>query len=248
MARCLVRLVEHWESIKVYFLQTLTAPPVSQNNKKAMETDCNKDIVNMIKPSKEKANLVRIKFLIFLAKICEPFLLSLQSEMPMIHKLFTRSVELAMFLMNLVVKNEKIPEDGRKLASLAMNDDLILLKPKDCNFGEAVNKELKNIGDAEALRKELKSAVIAEIKYLLSHLPLKNNMLARLKYLNPKCRKDEKMPSELTLTAASLKRFDADELSSLSAQLNVYQVLRDEEVLSFNEKIDRLDHYWRAVF
>ena len=56
------------------------------------------------------------------------------------------------------------------------------------------------------------------------------------------------MPSELSLAAASLKRFDTDELSSLSAQLNVYQVLRDEEVPSYNEKIDRMDHYWRAVF
>ena len=79
MGPCLKRLVEHWESIKMYFLTTLPTPPVNQTNKKAMLTDRYIDIKSMIKPSNEKANLVRIHFLIFLAKISEPFLLSLQS-------------------------------------------------------------------------------------------------------------------------------------------------------------------------
>ena len=250
MGPCLVRLVEHWESVKKFFLTTLPTPPVSQATKKAMKTDRYMSILDMVKPANEKTNLARIKFLIFLAKINEPFLVSLQSEKPMIHKLYTRSVELITALMNLVVKKEKLPEDGRKLAEVKMDDVANLLKAKDCNFGEAVKKELTNVKSEKlaALTAELKSAVIVEIKYLQTHLPLKDKLLARLKYLDPRLRKEQVLPSQLTSAARSLERFDDEELASLSVQLNIYQVLSDDEIPEFDDKQDRIDHFWRETF
>ena len=250
MGPCLLRLLEHWESIKAYFLKTLPSPPINQTNKMAMSTDRYKNIVSMIKPSKEKANLVRIHLLIFLAKIAEPFLLSLQSEKPMIHKLYVRSVDLMVALMNLVMKHEKIPEDGRQLVDVKMEDVSNQLKVTDCNFGEGAKKELSKMRDEDVkpLLVEMKKAVLVQIKYLQTHLPLKNRLLARLKFLDPAMRKAQNLPTELSDAAASMRRFDTEEVASLSVQLNVYQMLAEDEVPAFDPKIDRLDHFWRDAW
>ena len=61
-------------------------------------------------------------------------------------------------------------------------------------------------------------------------------------------RKAQNLPTELSDAAASMRRFDTEEVASLSVQLNVYQMLAEDEVPAFDPKIDRLDHFWRDAW
>ena len=50
------------------------------------------------------------------------------------------------------------------------------------------------------------------------------------------------------LLAKTLDKFDEEELSNLSLQVNCYQVMDDTEIPEYDATVDRLDHFWRKVF
>ena len=45
-----------------------------------------------------------------------------------------------------------------------------------------------------------------------------------------------------------MARHNQEELEELGIQLNCYQVLSGDQLPSYDEKVDRVDHWWRSVF
>ena len=72
-------VVEHWESLREFFLKYIPDKN-DQASREAMETLRYREIVEVLKDSKHRANLARLKFIIFLCKQTDIFLKTFQSE------------------------------------------------------------------------------------------------------------------------------------------------------------------------
>ena len=51
--------------------------------------------------------------------------------------------------MTLVVKPDKIPSDGRNLATLSLSDTENILEIGSCHFGEGVKKAMTQVGQSD---------------------------------------------------------------------------------------------------
>ena len=72
-------VVDHWESLREFFLKYIPDKN-DQASREAMETLRYREIVEVLKDSKHRANLARLKFIIFLCKQTDIFLKTFQSE------------------------------------------------------------------------------------------------------------------------------------------------------------------------
>ena len=153
MEPVLKRVLEHLESTKEFFLNFL---PNSTNpcNKKAVNTESYKVIVSLLKPANIAKTVCCAKFALFMAKQNKTFLTQLQHQTPMIHKLYELCVQLVQKFMNLIVKSDKITNNGESLKALNMDDKDNLLPASSCNFGEGV-KNMKDKLKAEERPKVL---------------------------------------------------------------------------------------------
>ena len=151
------RIVDHWSSLKEYFLTYLPSQN-NQSSKEAVGTIRYQDIVKILKPGQDVKNLARLHFLIHVCKLNKPFLLILQNEKPKIHVLYLECVNLIITYINIVCDPGKIDNlSGRKISQLNFNSSSLLLPVARCFFGACTEKELGCLPEDESkqLRKEV---------------------------------------------------------------------------------------------
>ena len=239
------RLVEHWASLREYFL-TFLPSQTDKSSKDAMDTVRYQEIVQFLKPGKDVKNLARLHLLIYLCKLNKPFLTVFQSEKPKIHVLYLECVKLISSYMQLICDSDKIDNNGAKLAQLNPKDSSQFLPLSKCFFGVSAEKELLNLkeDDRKQLRKEFKGAVIKTINYLVSHFPLKDQFLSDLVFLDPDLRVCPEFVKKLLRAAGHTGRFAEHELQDLGVDLHVVKTL---ELKQYVEKTDQLDLFWIGI-
>ena len=239
------RLVEHWASLREYFL-TFLPSQTDKASKDAMDTVRYQEIVQFLKPGKDVKNLARLHLLIYLCKLNKPFLTVFQSEKPKIHVLYLECVKLISSYQQLICDSDLIDNCGVKLAKLNLKDSSLFLPLSKCFFGASAEKELLNLkeDDRKQLRKEFKCAVVKTIQYLISHFPLKDQFLSDLIYLDPDLRVCPEFVKKLLRAAGHTGRFAEHELQDLGVQLHVVKTL---ELKQYVEKTDQLDHCWIGI-
>ena len=240
------RLVEHWESLRQYFL-TFLPSQTDKASKDAMETIRYQEIVQILKPGRDKKNLARLYFLISLCKLNKPFLLMFQSEKPKIHLLYLECVNLINTYMNIVCEPNIIVKNGMKLAKLNLSDSKMFLKMSQCFYGANAEKEMTKLpkDQVDQLRLEFRSAIVKTIKYLVSHFPLQDQFLVELMYLDPDLRSGPEFVKKLVRAAEHTGRFSRQEMEDLGAQLQAGRSLSD--LRPYCEETEHLDVFWIEI-
>ena len=143
----------------------------------------------------------------------------------MVHQLFSRAVVLVKEVSNLVLKEGVMPGNTVRMADLKI-DGSVLKKAEDCNFGGGLEDDLNSLDTIvkDGLLDEMKKSVVEAIKYLQSHLPLKDKFLANMRFISPQYRERSEMPGAIVFLAQELGRFSKEELANLNVQINLYQV------------------------
>ena len=159
------RLVDHWASLREYFL-TFLPSQTDQSSKDATETARYQEIVHFLKPGKDLKNLARLQFLIHLCKLNKPFLSVFQSEKPKIHVLFLECINLINSYMNLICDPNKMDNNGAKLSQVNMKDSSLFLPLSKCFFGAGAEKEIVKLPEEQRkqFRLEFRSALVKTIK------------------------------------------------------------------------------------
>ena len=240
------RVIEHWPSLREYILEFLPNQ-TDQSSKDATDTVRYQDMVEFLKPGKDKKNLARLQFLVFLCKLNQPFLCVFQSVKPKIHLLYIKCVNLITTYMKLICKPDMMVESGLRLSKLNLNDSALFLPLSQCFFGAGAEKEIMKLEEEERrqLRKEFKSALVKTIKYLISHYPLKDRFLSDLAWLDPDTRVDPQFVKNLLRAARQTGRFSEDELEDLGVQLQAVGTL---ELKQYDEQKDQLDLFWAEIW
>ena len=241
------RLVEHWSSLREYFLTYLPSQR-DQSSKDAIATVRYQDIVGILKPGEDIKNLARLHFLIHVCKLNKHFLLLLQSEKPKIHVLYIECVKLISIYINIVCDSSKIDPNlsGRKISQLNFHRSGLILPVSRCFFGASTEKDLGALSEnvSQQLRSEFRSAIIKTIKYLVSHFPLNDRFLMDLIFLDPDMRAYPDFVKKLVRAADHTGRFAKHEMEDLGVQLQAVKSLNLKE---FDDDVDQIDIVWVGI-
>ena len=146
--------------------------------------------------------------------------------------------------MGLVCQSDAIPNAGSRFDRFDFDDDDDVLLPLcDCNFGHGLNDEIRLLGteSRKQLRVECRKVVITMVKYLISHLPLKNSFLKDLSYFNPNLRQEASFIPSLMRAAKEVGRFTDQEMTDISSQLNMVKTLQG--IPEFSDETHSMDHF-----
>ena len=112
----------------------------------------------------------------------------MHSEWPMVHRLFVDCVALVKSYLDLILQDHAIPQSASNLKNIDFSDTTIYLSLKHSNFGEAVNESMTHLSieSKKDMQREFRAAVVAQCKYLIQTMPLENEFLASLRFLQPK--------------------------------------------------------------
>ena len=156
MLNCLKRLLLLLDSTKEYFLVYLR-DSTSQADKLAVQTERYDRIVSFFKKPEKMKSKTRVQYLIHIAMLCQPFLVSLQAAKPLVHELMLRCVVLFKSIMITVLKADVIQKTTKDLAKIKfVRTDL--KEPNDCDYGPGVSACFSNLSNDKktALQSELR--------------------------------------------------------------------------------------------
>lgn len=245
MLNVVQRILNHWQSLCEYFA-VFVANSKDPSHVQARETDRYKKIINILKPTESHNSYTRLQFVVYLCNKTQIFLKNFQSEKPMAHRLFTDSIMLVSSLMSSVIKPEYIPKNcsGREFLKFDFEKEGVLLPDRKCDFGPVVKDSISKCSedDRKLLRKSFREATVTMIKYLISHLPLDNNLLKELSQTNPVMMESNQFAAAMLKVAKITKRFSESELQNLDNQLKFVTLSRS--LPKYDEKIDTYDQFW----
>ena len=232
------------------------------SDKKACKTDRFKLIFSALKPGEELLTKARVKFLLYICELTQPFLKQFQSATPNIHNLFTNSTELFEAIAKTVMKPKWFRKIGELMTMEKVDwfDSRLVLPAAECSslvsvMRDEIDELPGGIGGsiAESLLADVMFAVNIMLDYLFKHLPIKNHLLKNLGFLHPRARNVwdgvDGAPSIVIAAvnvAKEMKRFDENEIVNIQTQLAVYQSI--SSVPDYEEKYDRVDSWWVKVF
>ena len=243
------RVIELWTSTKEYFTKYLMTSKV-QSNKLALKTDRFKRIYQFLKLENEAVNLARLQLVLFVARLCRPFLLKLQACRPLVHELYAQCEALFIRIGQLVLKEEKLPKTGEAIKKLDLSSDKIFKPSKEAGFRPMLDATLADVEEKEKLDllREMKKAVIEQLKYLQTHLPFSDVFIKNLSFLHPDLRSSSDLATSALSVAERLKRFSAADRANLVVQIAIYQGLPSNQLPEFDSLRGRIDHFWRDAF
>ena len=243
-----------------YFTEFLVNSTDS-SDKAARKTEKFSQISSAFKPGEDLKTKARVKFLLYITELTRPFLKQFQSAKPNIHNLYTNSVDMFEAIAKLVMK----PRKFRNISILMGNKDTdwfdedIILSPDDCtSLVSIMQEELEGMvggvkgSRAKNLLNDARYSVLIMMHYLFQHLPISDKLLRQVGFLHPRAREawngadGPSLVDESVSVAKKLNRFNTDELLNLQIQMSMYQSLVD--VPDYEEKDDRIDHWWMKVF
>ena len=235
----------------------MTKASKSSSDKSALKTERFQKIFSALKPSEEKKTMARVKILLYLHGLMSPFLTMFQSQKPQIHNLYTEAATLFEAVCKVIMVPDaftKMVQDEDYTTLDVFARDKALPAMKCSNLISVIKEELSGLSKeaSKQLLIDIKWAWKVMIEYLQSHLPLDNVFLKHLSCLHPSVRtawtgyNSPHLPSRMMEVARRLKRFSEEELVTLEVEVALYQNL--STVPCFNEREDRLDTHWVAVW
>ena len=235
----LLRIEQNWEASIKFFIQQI---PNSSDagSKQAQKGQAYKIIHDFLRPSNAPFNHIRVQFLLYVCRVFDPYLISLQREEPLIHLLYGKCKQLVTDLLSLIVRPEDIPRDGRRLAELKVSkiDEGSFFAPP------SLQDELSRLNEpyARRLKLEFHRSIVAILSHLQDRLPLKNDVVRNSQFLNPNERKSSIAREKALALAKMTKRFSKMELDKINVQYQCYQTRRFETV-----EHSRIDEYWHGI-
>ena len=240
------RIIKHWRDITEYFVIFLPNS-TEKSHIDAVKTQRYRDIVKVLKNTENSANLARLKFVVYLANKTEVYLKTYQAVKPMAYRLFSDSCHMIQNLMTDVMKEEKIPDEGKKFVEIDFEDDgdeEYFKSSKDCDFGpsvlNAINECSRDV--RPGLRSEFKTGVKKMIQYLVKRLPVLNKVLKDIAFTDPMLIDNGKFATAMMRVAKATERFTVDELDNLDNQLKMVKLTKD--LPAFDEDNDTYDTFW----
>jgi len=143
----------------------------------------------------DKATIVNLHFVAFLASSLTPFLKLFQTSEPLIHVLYEKVNELVRTLMLLFLKVDTVgAKEGSALMAVKYDDDANWLQLKSVSLGAGTIAALSAIVNEEEKKKicqSFRSCLIATVSYIQRRLPLSNPVIRDMQCLHPMMRKSE---------------------------------------------------------
>ena len=127
-----------------------------------------------------------------------------------------------------------------------LSNTSLLKSSKNCDFGPNVQSVIHQLSDEDQtmLRREFREALVAMIKYLVSHLPLQNKLLKQLTYTDPNFLDGAKFSTAFVNVAKMSGRFSNEELIKLCDQLVLVKLSVSSNPPQFDENVDSYDSFW----
>ncbi|XP_057299676.1 uncharacterized protein LOC130630266 [Hydractinia symbiolongicarpus] len=182
------RLIEIWENIVkiVKFWEGLPKSKRPASKSYGYVKDAAKDLLT---PAK-------LKFFSFLAGILQPFLVMYQTDKPMVPYMYQDLTKLLKNLMRLIVKPDVLTkcESISDLKAVNLNDNSVLMKPKNYNLGFATRFEINELKRKDLITnaqvaKFFTDAVIfvrSIVEKLFDKSPLSKNVVKNSTIFDPK--------------------------------------------------------------
>ena len=204
--------------------------------------------------------LVQLHFLQNLEPLFTPFLALFQREEPLIHVLHDQLSELVRKIMKRFLKQTVVQEKSGK-ALISIDVDLaenILDRQKEMEIGEPTARALKKVRAEQQKRTlmDMQNFYRTSTKYLMSRLPLDNELLKDLAVLHPLMHKEDHAVHAIRRTAKKLPQIiNEDDLGRLTNEWKIYQGqnIPEEWFISGHHKngsiiFTRVDKYWQKLF
>ena len=245
----ITRILKHWEVLCEYFCVYLPKSKEPSHVEAVKNNRRYPDIVKVLNAPKREANLVRLKFVVYLCGKTRLYLKTLQAETPMSYRIHTDACILIANMMTSFVKPQFVPKNclESEFKAVDLNNRECLLSRKSCDFGPNISVSLRKCTPEIQLilRGEFREAMIAMTKYLIRTLPLKDQFLKDLSFTNPtNINKNEFVAAMLRLGKYT-KRFSELELQNLDNQLKMISITSD--LPTFDDKTDSFENFWMKV-
>ena len=165
-----------------------------QNSKRALKSATYKTIARFLSTVEAPKTKAKLKFLILICKKTKWFLTKLQSERPQIHELYIDSGTMFLEIAKLVIKPEALTNNIGDYSKIDLEENLV--HSTQCGFLAELDSEFKDLDSdtRKKLRREMRAAVLAMLEYLQSHLPLDDELLCYIGFLNPDKRTTDDIP------------------------------------------------------
>lgn len=183
LERVLVKLNEQWENLKEYFLNKLPTLPEFKGKNGVGATSRYTRIKNYLN---NQNILIAMGFVVFLARDFQKFIKSLETNEPMIHLLYSKSMELLRCVLDKFLKSEVLMRTRKNKSEIISPNDLVELDVRNSahhkaklNVGSRAERLLQNV---DALEKKkismaLKNALVDCSTYLLEKLPITEQVI-----------------------------------------------------------------------
>ena len=245
MKYVIVRMIEQWANIKLYFLKHVPKQP--EFKKSVSETRRYKQIVNVLK---DELALSVLSFAAFLAHQYESYLLTFQSEEPRIHLLYNSMSTLLTSLMSYFVKTTSFHIKGKLTNPKKSILDLVCVnvnaqenqKPASLiEIGTNARLKISEIPDQakiDSFRSSCLKCYVSATDYLQKHLPFNNNVIEQSQFLHPEKRNHPSSKSAISNLALKVtkalgkksqivfqtNKSDSDIVDLIRDQWRLYQV------------------------
>ncbi|CAF3008436.1 unnamed protein product [Rotaria sp. Silwood2] len=249
------RVIDQWPILTEYFLVYL--PKI---NKKIIDDDRWKRIKKQLE---QKQTLVHFHFILYVYRhIFSKPLTWLQQQQPLVHMLFDECSNLLKNVLNSFIKDDlSTNKTVQQLLSISFDSQANQKPDSKLAIGEVTRNVFNEMATNEKnmFLKDVRDIYIIISRELARTLPLTNNFLRNLQFINPLLRHHESSHDSLMIVARDLPQlFSNNDLDQLNAEWRLYEneTIPDDWYLqkSINGdhyeviKYHPVDHYWKHVF
>lgn len=202
-----------------------------------------------------KELLAQMHFIDEVVPVFEDFTAFFQSEEPQIHVLYTKMARLLQQLLLRFVNPHLLNNiPAKQYGTIDFKNVVNQLSDTDIVLGETVRKALKAVAKEKhrGLIMSMRQFYSTAATYLATRLPLQNELLCNLTYLEPKQSLSVESTKAVEDIAKKLPNIADTDVGAIVDEWKLYQVERSAVALSegtpdADDKSVRIDHYWRNV-
>ena len=206
------RVISQWAAVKECFL--------SDSSKFSRETHIHRELMlsdkykRICTKLKDPSTLVESCFLHNWNSIFIPVITFLQREEPFLHLLYEQLSEFIRTLMKWFIKQDIVSEkQGGELLIVNMIDSENALRNQDMEIGEPTVTALQRVKESQKniLHHDMRNFYYVTTKYLMTNLPVNNELLKDLSAVHPLRRKEDQSVLQVRRIAKMLPQVVKEE-------------------------------------
>ncbi|XP_005996930.1 uncharacterized protein LOC102351322 [Latimeria chalumnae] len=248
LGKLVTRILKQWDALKSYFLSNFDLEDDNTSGSKKKKSKVGDKEQRLVERFKDPLTKMYLMFIQAVIPIYDGFNTLLQSEEPLIHKLYPAVMDLYRHLLSNVIQPQVITEAGH-LLDVDIEDVFNHLPVTNVYIGIMTHQEarkLEIIGTSgyNKFLKEVLSFYIKNALYLKKHMPaLRDSLLASLIFISPECRQGAMWDDVEAIIHRFPEVVEQDEMENLHNELCDCQTMPMEDI----PQQERIDDLWTQM-